>query len=131
MSRHNVPFFESFFKSQLSSFLATAVDFVTLVILTELFGIYYLVSTAIASAFGAIVSFLLGRYWAFKRPESFIVAQAFRYAVASGIILMANVAGMYFFTDILSIQYLISKIIVAIITGILISFPLFRYFVYQ
>jgi len=131
MSKQKVPFLESFIKSQFSSIAATTVDFLLLVGLTELLGIYYLVSTAIASAVGAIVSFLLGRHWAFRRAHKGIIAQALKYAIVSLTILLFNVAGMYFFTDILSIQYVFSKIIVSILVGVFISFPLFRYFVYK
>ena len=126
-----VPFVESFFKSQFSSIAATLVDFLTLIGLTELVGIYYLVSTAIASVAGAIVSFLLGRHWAFRRADRSILPQAQKYALASFCILLCNVGGMYLFTDIIGIQYVYSKIIVSIIIGVLISFPLFRYFVYK
>ena len=131
MSQHNVPFLESFFKSQFASIVATTVDFLTLIGLTELFGVYYLISTACASVAGAIVSFSLGRHWAFKRADKGLWGQAFKYAIASGIILLCNVGGMYLFTDILSIPYVYSKVITAIIVGVLISFPLFRYFVYR
>jgi len=131
MTRHKVPFIESFFKSQFSSLTATTVDFVTLVFLTEILGIYYLISTAIASGFGAIVSFFMGRHWAFKKAELNIYKQATKYALASLLILLCNVAGMYLFTDILNFQYIISKIFISILVGFLISFPLFRYFVYR
>ena len=126
-----VPFIESFFKSQFSSIVATLVDFLTLIGLTELLGIFYLVSTAMASVAGAIVSFMLGRHWAFRRADKHIGPQAMKYALASFCILLCNVGGMYLFTDILGIPYVYSKIIVAIIVGVVISFPLFRYFVYK
>ncbi len=131
MSKHNVPFIESLYKSQFSSIIATTVDFVSLIIFTELLGIYYLISTAMASALGAIVSFFLGRHWAFKKADKNVYVQALKYAVVSGFILICNVGGMYLFTDIFNIQYIFSKIIVSIIIGIFISFPLFRYFVYR
>lgn len=131
MSSPKVPFFPSLLRSQLGSLLATTVDFSTLYIATEFCGIYYVISAAIASGMGAIVGFIVQRRWAFKRTEKPIGYQAFKYAITSIIILIFNVIGIYLVTDLLGVQYMISKIIIAFLVGILISFPLFRYWVYD
>lgn len=104
---------------------------ISLFVLTEYVGIYYVYSAGIASALGAITSFLSLRYWAFKRTEKKILGQAFKYIMVSGLILLLNMGGIYLLTDIAGFQYMISKIIIASFIGIFISFPLFRYWVYR
>jgi len=131
MSEHKVPFWSSFLRSQMGSLLASATDISSLFILTEFIGFYYLVSTAIASGLGAIVGFLILRYWAFKRTDKSWGLQALKYGIASIVILLCNVAGMYLLTDGMNIQYMYSKLIISILIGVLISFPIFRYWVYK
>ncbi len=126
-----VPFWQSLIKSQLGSFLATVFDFSSLYILTEFVGIYYVASAGIASGIGAVVGFLVQRYWAFKRTEKNWKWQAVKYGLVSLLILLLNVIGIYLFTEMLEFQYMISKIIIAFLIGIFVSFPLFRYFVYN
>lgn len=131
MGKPNVPFLESLVKSQFASIAATTVDFLSFAFLTDIIHIYYLISTAISSFIGACVSFFLGRHWAFRKADEGVWGQAFRYALSSATILASNVGGMYLFTDVFGVHHLLSKIIVSIIVGVCISFPLFRYFVYK
>ncbi len=131
MSDPKVPFFISFIRSQIGAITATAVDMLSLYLLTDHAGIYYVYSAGIASALGAITSFLILRYWAFESTEHKIVAQAFKYVCVSALILVLNMGGIYLFTDLIGCQYMVSKLIIAAIIGIFISFPLFRYWVYR
>lgn len=131
MESSRVPFGESFIKSQFSSIFATLSDFLILVILTEFFGIYYLLSAALGSFGGAVISFLLGRHWAFRRTQRTWYYQAIKYGLVSGLVLVLNVSGLYLLTDLLNINYIYSKIIVSVLIGFFVSFPLFRYFVYN
>ena len=131
MSSDKVPFFTSLVKSQLGSFLATIFDFSTLFALTEWVGVYYVISSGIASAVGAVVGFVVQRNWAFKRTEKGWGYQAIKYGLVSVLILILNVIGIYLFTETFGFQYMISKVIIAFIIGIFVSFPLFRYYVYN
>ena len=90
-----------------------------------------MISAGIASALGAVVGFTILRYWAFERADKPLPTQALKYALVSVLILLLNMGGIYLFTDILSFQYLISKLIISVLIGIFISFPLFRYWVYK
>ena len=131
MDDQKVPFFQSFIKSQLGSSLATLFDFSSLYILTEWAGIYYVISAAIASSIGAVVGFLVLRHWAFRRTDKTWFYQAIKYGIASLLILLLNVVGIYCITEFLSFQYMVSKLFIAFIIGIFVSFPLFRYYVYS
>ncbi len=130
-SSHKVPFLQSLVKSQLGSFLATAFDFCSLYILTEWAGIYYVISSGIASGIGAVVGFVVQRNWAFKRTDKAWGYQAVKYGLVSLLILLLNMAGIYFFTEYFQFQYMISKVLIAFLIGICVSFPLFRYYVYS
>lgn len=126
-----VPLFESFAKSQFSSLLATAVDMSALVFLTEVGGLYYVLSAGIGAFFGACISFILGRNWAFRRKDGKLTLQALRYMMTSATSLVLNTAGIYALTDLIGIQYIISKVIISIIIGVCFNFVMYRYFVYR
>jgi putative flippase GtrA len=98
---------------------------------TEWLHIYYVVSAGLASALGAITSFTILRHWAFEKADKPIVQQAFKYIAVSLLVLLFNMGGIYLFTDIVGFQYMISKIIIAVIIGVFISFPLFKWWVYK
>lgn len=131
MTEHKVPLWTSFFRSQVASILASITDIGSLFLFTEYGGIHYLISTALATACGAVVGFLIGRHWAFKRTDKGLGWQATKYGLASLVILVFNVVGMYLLTDLMGMQYMWSKVIVSIIVGFCVSFPMFRYWVYR
>lgn len=126
-----VPFLKSFYRSQIGSVLATLTDITSLYCLTEFIGIYYVISAGIASALGAIVGFTILRIWAFERRDRPIGGQALKYGLVSLLILLLNMGGIYLFTEMASIPYMYSKIIIACLIGLFVSFPLFRYYVYR
>ena len=131
MTAEKTPFWTSLFRSQFASIVATTSDFLVTIVFTELLQIWYVISNACGAFTGAIVSFWLGRNWAFKRQSKNWIGQAFRYALVSLASMGLNTYGVYFLTETFDIQYIVSKTIVAIIVGICFNFFLFRYFVFR
>jgi len=130
-TNNKVPLFKSFYRSQIGSFMASVVDIVSLYLLTEFLNVYYVISAGIASGLGAIVGFTVLRIWAFKQTDRPIATQAAKYALVSLLILLLNMGGIYAVTEYLGLQYMISKLVIAFVIGIGVSFPLFRYYVYR
>jgi len=129
--KRKVPFLESFYKSQIGSVLATATDMIVLVFCTEILLIYYVISAAIGAFCGAVISFYIGRNWAFRRKDGKLSSQAIRYFFTSASSLLLNVGGIYLLTDLIGLQYIISKIVISAIIGVFFNFFMFRYFVYK
>jgi putative flippase GtrA len=117
-------------RSQIASLIATIVDFSCLIFLVEIGHIWYVAATAIAACLGAIVNFILGRRWSFEAEHQAVHGQIIRYAVVSGISLALNSVGVYLLTEYMGIYYAISRIITAILVGVLFNFPLHRHFVF-
>jgi putative flippase GtrA len=95
---------------------AFIVDFVSLFILTDFFGIYYLISAAIAFILGLIANYLLSVSWVFnKRTFENRTFEFGIFAIIGIVGLGLNEVFIWFFTQDLQIYYLFSKIFAAAI----------------
>lgn len=96
--------------------MAFLVDFMSLFMLTEFFGVYYLVSAAIAFILGLLVNYAMSISWVFNKRT--LDNRKFEFGIFGiiGVIgLGLNEFFIWFFTAELSIYYLISKVMVAIL----------------
>ncbi len=124
-------FLRSFSRSQVSSAIATAVDFVLLFSMVEYLKVWYVIATAAGSMAGAITNFLLNRHWSFRALDMRWHRQAVRYAITSGLSLVLNAGLAYLFTDIVGIHYSISVVVASAAVGVLFNFPMHRHYVFR
>ena len=95
---------------------AFIVDIGSLYILTEFFGIYYLISATIAFILGLIANYLLSISWVFNKRTLDNKKLEFGIFTIIGIIgLVLNAVLIWFFTEYIQIYYMLSKIITAAI----------------
>lgn len=91
---------------------AFIVDYGTLYVLTEFFGVHYLLSATIAFLFGLVVNYLLSIAWVFDSHKSESRWTEFMVFAIIGIVgLGLNALIMYLFTDVICIHYLVSKLV--------------------
>jgi len=121
----------SFVRAQITAMLATTVDFGVMIGLKELLGMWYLLAVTIGTMAGGIIGFLLGRNWAFISKETKPIHQVQKYFIVMAGSFVLNVGGVYLLVENTHLQYIISKIIVAIIVGIGFNFLLQRYYVFK
>lgn len=96
--------------------VAFLVDFASLYILTDYFGIFYLTSAAIAFILGLITNYMLSINWIFNRRTLSNKTMEFTVFALIGIIgLGLNELFIWVFTAELNFYYLMSKILAAII----------------
>jgi len=126
----NVPFFTSLWRAQATSILSSTTDYLVF-LLMQFLGAFYVISTICGAVCGAVVSFNLSRNWAYKSTENRLRNQAMKYACASGFSLLMNVAGMVLFVEQFKMNEEVSKLIVAIIVGLFINFPIYKYWVFK
>lgn len=123
---------KSFMRYNVSALIATAADFLVLSLLHYGFGMYYVYATAIGAVAGAIVSFFLGRNWAFMNKEGKLSTQGFKYILTSGFSLIFNVVGVYLMVDVMGVSnVLLAKTIIALGIGFFFNFPMQRFFIYK
>ncbi len=122
---------QSFIRSQIGSSLATATDFIVFFLAKDLFGIYYAIASYLGNIAGAIVSFLLGRNWAFKNKEGKISNQALKYIITSGMSSILNTGILILLVEYTGIQPFYGKVIVSLIIGLSFNFFMYKYFVFK
>jgi putative flippase GtrA len=121
----------TFGRHQVGSIVATGIDFATMSALVSGLGMSPVLSTAIGAAVGGVSNFLLGRHWIFSAKHDPIGGQAGRYVFVSGASLGWNTAGEYVLHDLLGIQYLLARVIIAALVSVFWNFPIQRAFVYR
>ena len=131
MDSTRVPFFTSFFRSQIASITATAADYLTFFVLEAVIGVYYPIASAIGNILGAIVNFSMGRWWSFKSKDHRWIRQALKYALVSLSSAAINTWGLIVLVERFGLDEYLSKVVVGITVGIIWNFPLFRYFVFK
>lgn len=130
-STQKTPFLLSWFRSNVASILATAMDFIVTIFLTEVVSLWYVLSNILGASAGGVVSFTLCRLWVFNRRAGRWHHQAFRYVLAICLSLSLNTLGVWFLTETFHISYIVSKIFTAGVVGVFVNFLVFRYFVFK
>lgn len=123
--------FKTFGKAQVSSFVGGMTDYAVMLLLTEVFGVYYVLSIVAGGVIGAVVNFSINRYWTFnatgerKREQlpRFVLVVAGSIALKSG--------GTWLMTEFLHLDYRISRIIVDGIVAIGWNFTMQKLWVFK
>jgi putative flippase GtrA len=121
----------TFSRSVLTSLLTTALDFGTLVGLTELGGVNYVLATWIGTIVGALANFTINKLWAFRAHDVGAVPAITRFltvqAGASGL----HTVGVWLLTRFARLPYPASKLVVAAVVYLAWNYPLNRWFVFR
>ena len=92
---------------------AAAVNVITLFILVQVFGLYYLFSSVISFIAGLVVSFLMQKYFTFNDYSRHIIKkQIIFYAALHTLNLCLNTLLMYVGVDLLKIHYIIAQVVI-------------------
>jgi putative flippase GtrA len=118
-------------RHQLGSIVATLVDFGTMIVLVSGFGMPPVGGTVVGAAAGAVTNFLLGRRWIFRAQTGDPSRQAARYAFTWAGSLSLNAFGMWVGHDLLGIQYIVTRAVIAVGVSLAWNFPMQRFFVFQ
>lgn len=120
-----------FFKAQVSSLIATAIDFALTIFLVEVIYVFEIVAAALGTITGGVVNFLLGRNWVFKAGAQPVPKQAFRYVLVWIGNFFLNIAGMTFMVNLMHANYIFSKIFVSLLVGVFYNYLLQGKYVFK
>jgi len=117
-------------KFGLSGAAAASVHFSLLYILTDIVGVWYILSTSVSFIVAFLVSFFLQKFWTFRdNTRNRIKKQMGVYFIVGVVNLLANTSGMYLLVDLVGIMYIIAQFIVGLViaSG---TFFVYRYIIF-
>ncbi len=117
-------------RHQVGATAATLVDFSTMIAVVHA-GLTPVAGTACGAAAGAITNFTLSRRWIFQAEADHAGAQAVRYFAVSLASLLLNAAGEHLLHDLLHVQYVLARAIVAVTVSVSWNFTMHRIFVFR
>lgn len=120
-----------FLKAQVSSLIATAVDFTITIVLKELFGLWYVLANVTGVVCGGVTNFLINREWVFGTSERTVRIQVQRYFLVWSGNFLLNAGGVWAITQSTELSYLTAKIIVSFVLAFTYNFFLQKHFVFK
>ena len=121
----------TFLKVQAASILGSVADYLTTIILVEIFQCWYLIANLAGNIIGGTAQFFLCRNWAFGGGNSSMQMQILKFILVFAGNLVLSAAGIYFFTHYLGINYLISKTITSVLLGVSYNYFMQKKFVFR
>ncbi|MFT7032053.1 MAG: putative flippase GtrA [Cyclobacteriaceae bacterium] len=123
--------FVSFLRYNVAAVIATTADFSILLFLKEILEVNYVLATCLAATIGAVIAFILGRYWAFLSTDTKKFTQIIKYLIVAIGSVALNTVGVYLITNYLSQDYKVSKIIIAFLVAVSYNYPLSKYYTFK
>jgi putative flippase GtrA len=120
-----------FRRSVLTSLLTTALDFGTLVGLTELLRISYVLATWMGTVVGSLTNFAINKQWAFSAGSAAAIPALGRFVLVQIGASALHTAGVWLLTRFGRLPYPVSKLVVATAVYLGWNYPLNRWFVFN
>lgn len=120
-----------FLKAQASAFIGGLMDYLIMVLCTELVGIHYTLSILISGSIGAILNFSINRKWTFQAEKGDLQNQIPKFIITVVGSILLKSAGTYLFTNWLKIDYKISRVITDILVSLGFNYTLQKYWVFK
>lgn len=125
------PKIKEFLKAQLSAFVGGMSDLSIYSFCYKILLFSAPFSNAISGSLGAVVNFLINRYWSFNSANSSIGSQLWKFViVVVGSITLKSI-GIHFFVDVWQWHFLLSKLLVEIVVSLGFNFTLQKFWVFK
>lgn len=121
---------KTFIKAQLSSFTGAVVDYLCMILLTEVFGVFYTYSIIMGGIVGAVVNFYINRNWSFRAKGERKRVQLMKFScMVAGSVLMKSY-GTLFLTNLTGLDYKLTRLMVDAVVAFGFNYPLQKYWIF-
>lgn len=120
-----------FCKAQCSAWIASAVDFGMTILLANICGIWYAYATFVGAVSGGITNCSINYKWVFHAFGLKKHVAAMRYTLVWCGSIILNTCGTYLLTELSGQNYLISKVLVAVLVAVCWNYELQSHYVFQ
>ena len=124
------PRLKQWIRHHTSAVFTTVVDFLAMISAVEVLGLSPVPATALGAGVGAVTNFLLLRYWTYQRSETAAKPQMFRYFMVASVSLALNTGGEHLLFAILNVQYILARVVTAVIVSNAWNYPMQRFVVF-
>ncbi len=108
-----------------------AVNLGLLYVLTDIVGLWYLLSSVLAFIVSFLVSFRLQKYWAFKEPSTHAISsQMLWYLVVALVNLGLNTLILFTCVEILHMHYMLGQVVAGAMVAVW-NFFIYKYFIFN
>lgn len=122
LKRESVKTIRQLFRFGVVGVLNTLINLLVLYILTEFFGVYYLVSAIFAFIVAVTNSFILNKIWTFEEKiKHKVYSRYFKFIIISLIALIFNLALLYLLVEYFKIWYMLAQLI-GVVLNLIINF---------
>lgn len=121
----------TFLKAQASSLTATLVDYFTTWLCIKIIGMWYVYGSVTGTVLGGCVNFIMSRNWVFNSTEKDIKPQILKYILVWCGNLLIVTSGVYILTHYLSIDALLSKVLVSGLIGTIYNYFMQKKFIFK
>jgi putative flippase GtrA len=121
----------TFIKVQAASILGSLSDYLVTILLVEVFHCWYLPANLAGNICGGSLQFILCRSWAFGIKGHLRPQQVSKFVLVFIGNLVLSAAGIYFFTHVLKMNYIISKTLTSVFLGLTYNYLMQKKFVFN
>ena len=122
---------KEFLKAQLSAFVGGLTDFGIYSFCFKVLSFSAPLSNAISGSLGAVVNFVINRYWSFDSKDQPLGSQLWKFVlVVIGSILLKS-GGIYLLVDKWGFHFMLGKVIIELIVSLGFNFVLQKYWVFK
>jgi putative flippase GtrA len=115
----------------MSSVLATIVDFGVMVTVVEALHVSAVKATMAGAACGAFTNFMMARHFTYRVGGTAAHTQLLRFLLVAATSLALNATGEHLLHNVLHLQYVVARVIVAIVVSNAWNYPMQRFFVFS
>lgn len=123
-----------FLKAQFSALVGGGVDYIIMVALVEWIRVHYTIGIVCGGIVGAVVNFLINRYWTFKTPQQYdasIGKQLFRFVLMVAGSICLKSLGTWTVVEGFGIDYRVGRIITDLVVSLGFNFVLQSFWVFK
>jgi putative flippase GtrA len=100
-----------FLRAQVSAFAGGIIDYLIMIICIEWFDISLIPAIIIGGSIGAVINFLINRYWTFKNHRTKLLPQLIKFITAAMGSILLKATGTHLLTNALGVDYKITRLI--------------------
>jgi putative flippase GtrA len=111
--------------------MATVVDFSVMVTVVEALHVSAVKATVAGAACGAFTNFMMARHFTYRVGQTAAHTQILRFLFVAASSLALNGTGEYLLHNVLHLQYVVARVIVAVVVSNAWNYPMQRFFVFS